>query len=214
MDMDAIAFHTKNMVESGHRVFQIHRFAEGEQAHVARLELWSDFPSGAHVIDMGSGTGEVARLMNELRDDLQFTLVNISEAQLAYSPAHMQQYCADFTNLPVSDGSYDGTMFCFSIGHSDAMKALKEATRIVRNGGVVFIYDMIRISGSNESMREVDYQVGSRFDMESAAKDCGLKLDFYMEPQDSGNYGNAVLGEEFSNVFAGTIPAIWRFIKC
>lgn len=214
MNISLVDQQTKVLIELGHRIFQIHRFADGEVAHIRRLERWSDFPYGASVIDMGSGTGEVSKLMYSIRPDLKFCLVNISQLQLDYSPPEMSSHCCDFCNVPEIDKKFDGVMFCFSIGHSDTNDAMREAYRLLKSGGVLFIYDMVRISGSNNSMNFVEYHVDSRIDMEHIAGDNGFKLDFYMEPQDNGQYGKSVLDDEYETIFNGTIPAIWRFIKC
>lgn len=216
MNIQTVDQHTKTLVDSGHRVFQVHRFARGEYSHVARLERWAEFPTNAKIIDMGSGTGEVARIMADIRKDLSFCLVNISQVQLDYSPQSMRQHCGDFCNVPESDASFDAAMYCFSIGHEDVDNALHEAVRLLVSGGVLFIYDMVRISGNNTSMAAAEYVVNSRDAMESAAENAGFALDWYMEPHDDGVYGKSVLGDGYATVdtvFGGTIPAIWRFIK-
>lgn len=214
MDVQLINELTPMMVEAGHRVLQIHRFADSDVEHVRRLERWADFPLNANVIDMGSGTGEVARILGRKRPDLFFTLVNLSEVQLRYSPKNYKWIHGDFLNVDERSEIFDAVMFCFSIGHEDHAAALKESCRLLKVGGVLFIYDMVRISGSNESMTHVEYMVLSREEFESIAVNNGFKLDLYIEPKDSGEYGKSVLGDDFNAVFNGTIPAIWRMIKC
>ena len=76
---------------------------------------------------------------------------------------------------------------------------------------MLFIYDMIRKSGNNKSMENVSYTVWPREHIESAS--IGFTLDYYMEPFDSGSYGEQVLGSEYGKIFNGTSPAIWRFTK-
>lgn len=213
MDIDTVDQQTRLLVDAGHRVLQIHRFAKDEAAHVARLERWAEFGHGSRVLDMGSGTGEVARIMQDLRPDLEFTLVNISQAQLDYSPKHMRQHLGSFCNLPMADRSYDAVMFCFSIGHEDKLAALIEASRLLRNGGVVFIYDMARVDGDNSAMNRVHFKVDSASQMMSDAALAGLTLDWYMEPRDNGEYAASVIGDSYPVIFRGTVPAIWRFIK-
>jgi ubiquinone/menaquinone biosynthesis C-methylase UbiE len=213
MNLEAVDQQTHFLVAAGHRVLQIHRFAASEREHVARLERWADFPPSAMVIDLGSGTGEVARIFNVLRPDLTFCLVNISQVQLAYSPASMKQHCCDFRSVPEPDGSFDAAMFCFSIGHADLSEALREAARLLRPGGILFIYDMARVNGDNSSMACVEYEVHARDTVEQAARAAGFSRDFYMEPHDDGEYARAVIGDAYEQVFAGTIPAIWRFVR-
>jgi ubiquinone/menaquinone biosynthesis C-methylase UbiE len=212
LDLTALADATRAAVGAGHRVFQIHRFAETEAAHLARLERWAELPDEARVIDMGSGVGEVAKRFRCIRPDLSFTLVNISAAQLEYSP-EFPSYCGDFCAVPEPNNSFDAALFCFSIGYADRDAALAEASRLLRPGGVLFIYDMVRVSGDNQGMQEVSYTVDPRADIDQAALQAGFVSDLYLEPADRGNYGKTVLGSQFDAIFHGTIPAIWRLVK-
>lgn len=214
MNLKTIDEQTKLLIEKGHKVFQIHRFAETEFKHVSRLERWAEFPQNARVADMGCGVGEVARIFKEIRPDLEFCLVNLSQVQLDYAPKQFKKHCTDFCDVPELNESFDGVMFCFSIGHADIEQALKEAHRLLKYGGILFIYDMTRIYGNNEGMHKVAYRVHALNYMEQTASGCGFDLDFYMEPSDDGSYGHSVLGREYDNVFFGTKPAVWRFVKC
>jgi SAM-dependent methyltransferase len=132
--------------------------------------------------------------------------------QLDYADQDYPAHCCDFCDVPEKDQSFDAAMFCFSIGHANHAKAIVEAKRLLKPGGVLFIYDMVRVSGSNAAMIDVDYAVYDKEFMVKVAS--GFALDFYMEPSDSGQYGREILGDGFNTVFQGTIPAIWRFTKC
>lgn len=202
MNIGLVEQQTRALVAGGYRVLQAHRFADGEFAHVARLERWAELHG--RVLDMGSGTGRVSEIMAELNTTLEFTLVNIADQ----GPV---DYRCSFLNVPEHDMSFDGAMFCFSIGHEDNRAALSEAARLLRSGGVLFIYDMVRVAGDDTLMDAVSYHVGSRSEMEAAAKN--FRLDFYMEPVDDGTFARDILGDG-AQIFAGTIPAIWRFIRC
>ena len=213
MNTDLIDSVTDNLISNGHRVFQIHRFAESDRAHVLRLAQWADFKQSSKIIDLGCGVGEVSKIMKEVRSDLNFTLVNISSVQLGYADEGFVKHCCNFCKVPEKDESFDGAMFLFSIGHSDIARALQEAYRILKEGGILFIYDMARTHGDNKNMESVSYQVNSKENMINAAEACGFKLDFYLEPSDRGGYGKSLFGDDFNIVFDGTIPAIWRLIK-
>lgn len=205
---------TPGLVEAGHKVLQFYRFADSELSHVARLEKWAEFPNNAKVIDLGCGTGEVARLMASFRPDINFTLVNISPVQLLYADKEMAAHCVSFLNVPEDDNKFDGVMFCFSIGHEDLHKSLREASRLLKKGGILFIQDMALCSGDAKNLLDLDYEVRTRAEMESSAKLTGFKLDLYCEPQDDGKYGKEVIGDSFDNIISGVIPAVWRFKKC
>jgi SAM-dependent methyltransferase len=214
MNLQLIESLTPGMVAAGHKVLQFHRFEKNEAAHVARLERWAEFPFNAKVIDLGCGTGEVARLMANLRPDISFTLVNISPVQLLYADQEMATHCVSFLDVPEKDEAFDGAMFCFAIGHEDLAKSLKETARLLKTGGVLFIQDMALCSGNAQNLAALDYEIRTRAEMERQAVLAGFKLDLYLEPQDDGRYGNEVLGDSFDELTAGTIPAVWRFKKC
>ena len=205
---------TEYLVSVGQTVLQIHRFAGTTEAHVSRLLRWAEIPDGSLVIDLGSGVGEVARLMELENPSLDFTLVNVSQAQLNYSPEHMVSHCCSFLEVPEKSGTFDAALLCFAIGHELHEAALIEAGRLLRVGGTLFIYDMVRVSGSNESMKSVEYTVLQLGELEVLAKKNGFEVDFSLYPSDSSGYGKAILGDEFDVVFTGTIPAVWRLIKC
>jgi len=211
MNLNVVNEQTKLLVDNGHKVFQIHRFAKNDESHLARLERWAELPQDAKVLDMGSGVGELAKVFTKLRPDLKFYLVNLSKLQLSYSKEFIC-HCCSFLDVPEQNESFDAVLFCFSIGHENVEIALKEAHRLLKNNGILFIYDMVRVFGNNDNMKIVEYVVNSKETMQKAA--IGFKLDFYLEPTDDGQYGKSVLGEAFNYVFNGTIPAIWRFVKC
>jgi SAM-dependent methyltransferase len=214
MDIDLINENTQAIVDAGLRVLQIHRFADSDVDHVKYLLNFAKFEKDSYVIDMGSGIGEVARIMKETRPDLDFDLVNISSEQLRFSPRNMPKILANFLEIPMPDETYDAVMFCFSIGHEDHEKSIGEARRILRTGGVLFIYDMVRVSGSNESMRDVEYSVLPVEEFLDIVESNGFDLTDYERPDEVGKYGIDVLGVEYDRIFNGTEPALWRFIKC
>lgn len=214
MDTTHIDQYTEHLVGQGVSVLQIHRFADTEADHVARLERWAEIPAYSLVADLGCGVGGVARLMKHLRPDLYFTLVNQSAKQLGYCPSGMELIEGDFcTTLENRPEHYDAAMFLFSIGHADHKEALKAAHQLLMKDGILFIYDMIRVSGDNKAMEEVQYSVLEKDEIEALFRSTGFKIDFFMQPEDDGQYGEAMLGADFKRVFKGTKPAIWRLVK-
>jgi ubiquinone/menaquinone biosynthesis C-methylase UbiE len=204
----------RTMLASGHKICQVHRLADDDLEHVRRLSRWADLPRNATVVDMGSGIGEVARLWHLGRPDLAFNLVNISRFQLDCLPDWgAKKHCCDMTDVPEPDNTFDAAVCCFAIGHVDKPgDAFKEMARLVKPGGIVFVYDMIRLRGDNRAMAELGYTVGPRGCLDDAAQANGLDLDVYMEPTPVPGFGESVLGADYEKYFAGVAPAIWRFI--
>lgn len=210
-DLEAVERATVGAVQNGHTILQAHRFAPNDFEHVRRLTLWADLPHDARVVDMGSGVGEVARIWNLFQPDIEFCLVNISPLQLELSPPDMARYCCDMTDVPEPDQAFDAAICCFAIGHVDRFKAFREMARLVKPGGIVFVYDMVRISGDNALMETIGYRVDGREVMEQYAAMADLDLDLYIEPVDGGWYGQRAIGADFDRYFGDVKPAIWRF---
>jgi ubiquinone/menaquinone biosynthesis C-methylase UbiE len=210
-NIQAVEEATRVAVENGYRVLQAHRFDQNDMLHVRRLALWADIPNGSRVVDMGSGIGEVARLWRFTQPDIEFCLVNISQAQIDMSPPDIDRHCCDMLDVPEPDGAFDAAICLFSIGHVDRFKAFREMARLVRFGGIVFVYDMVRVSGDNVELEELAYRVDGREVMEDYAQMADLRLDFYLEPVDGGWFGPNALGDDFDRYFGDVKPAIWRF---
>lgn len=130
---------------------QTHYFGQSQQDHVRQLLEWMNPCPGAHIVDAGSGVGEIPLFMSGPRPDLQFTMVNISEYQLGLSPTGEQftQVAADFTMSGLDDECADVVMFNSALCQMPINRALSEARRILKPGGKLFISDL-----SIESFRE------------------------------------------------------------
>jgi len=212
MNLALVEQATEIALRSGYRSLQVHSFAPTQREHNARLVQWAEFEPGSRVVDMGSGVGEFARAARLAMPSLDFYLVNLSQYQLDQSP-EFESHCGSYLAVPLPDGSCDAITFLFSIGHEDQAAAFNESFRLLRRGGILFVYDMVRVHGSNESMASVQYTVHPRSYMERLAQESGFKLDVYIEPHDDGSYGRFLFGKEFDAVFDGTQAAIWRWVK-
>ena len=131
---------TLQLLAGGWRILQIFQ-KDTEEDHVDFL-LERFQPVGRTVLDVGCGTGDVARLMNKRRPDLKFHLLNFSPSQLALCPEHFDRIHADAHNIPLPDNAVDNVMACYVMGHLRKNEALREFERVVKPGGVIFIYDV------------------------------------------------------------------------
>lgn len=208
---DAVEQSTVFMLQNGIYLLQAHRFAATEMEHAVRLLKWADPEHGARIIDMGSGIGAMAAAWLQVRPDLKFTLVNINKFQLDMSPASCDQLHCSMTAVHVEDDTQDMAICCFSIGHADVDDALAEMARVVRPGGVVFIYDMHCDQSSKNRLTDFAYELTEPHTLKEIAEKHGLHCDFYMEPNDRGTLKNAV--PELADVFGNLKPVIWRFIN-
>lgn len=131
-------------LEQGLRVMQTHYFGSSQQEHVSRLLNWMRPHPGAHIVDAGSGVGEIPAFMHAMRPDLEFTMVNISAHQLSLSPdgGQFRQVLADFTMSGLDSESADIVMLNSSLCQMPINQALSEAVRILKPGGTLFVSDL------------------------------------------------------------------------
>lgn len=216
MNIHAIEQATHQVVAQGIRVLNGHMLAESEREHV-RVLLDSMNPlRGAHIIDAGCGVGGVADLMRELRPDLQFTLVNLSQAQLDLCPPDLPNVLASFDDMPVESGSADIVMFNYSLCHSaDWVQTLREAGRVLREGGTLFVYDMARLAGDNDLMVKhlsaVAYPPSA---LQDVARRCGFVMEHHATHAAAANRLRDFMPAGHYDVVVGdVVPATWRFRK-
>ena len=100
---------------------------------------------GADVLDVGCGAGELVRWMRS--QGARATGVECGAEMraraLAADPGHAASYVDGVgQDLPFDDASFDAVVFSASLHHvpvDDIPAALREARRVVRRGGVVYI---------------------------------------------------------------------------
>jgi ubiquinone/menaquinone biosynthesis C-methylase UbiE len=198
----------------GHAILQSHKLGATDRAHVAALLDYFEPPHGARVLDAGCGVGTVASLMAEMRPDMRFTLLNISGAQLAMAPDSMAKVRADFHDMPFADGSFDAAMFNFSLGHGLLDRCMAEAARVLRPGGVLFIYDLAT-NDQDYLIENVGYRPHSADEMLEAAMRHWFVSGDMLKPEASTAEFVALFGQEAfeAHGFDRTWPMIYRFVK-
>ncbi|VTU38231.1 Dimethylglycine N-methyltransferase [Variovorax sp. PBS-H4] len=215
IDQPVVDQATERVLASGIRVFNGALFGDTEAEHVAVLLEALDPPEGAMVLDAGCGVGEMARLMHEARPDLQFLLVNTSEVQLAHCPEHFDRLHADFHELPVLDGVADVVVFSYALCQSgDFPRVLREAFRMLKPGGVLFINDMARLAGDNQLLEaELGAHAHTPEQLEAWAADAGFHLDFAIAPEVKLDRMRALIGNDglADKLMGDIVPTIWRF---
>ncbi len=201
--------HTPGVIVGlGLRTLHVWKLAETDSEHCAILLDHMAPPLGAQILDAGCGIGEVARLMREQRPDLHFTLLNISRAQLDLAPADMPRLLASYDAIPTPDASFDVVMFNFSICHADDwLTTLREAVRVLRPGGRVFIYDMERIGGDNALMVERVHSTAWPWQQTAqTARQAGLTLVSVCNPE-------PVRNEVFKLASEAEVHAIFDWVR-
>lgn len=212
--IEAINEATDLALEQGLRVMQTHYFGSSQRDHVRQLLEWMKPCPGAHIVDAGSGVGEIPLFMNAIRPDLEFTMVNISEYQLGMSPKgdQFKQVLADFTSSGLEAESADIVMLNSALCQMPINQALSEARRILKPGGQLFISDL-----SVESYREYP-QLHAVF---MSARQWGEVIQRHgfddmalvtFESFDISHFKDAY-GEAFEQDFPSALPFIGVFSK-
>lgn len=93
--------------------------------------------AGARVLDLGAGTGAASRAVAAVGGDpvaMDLALDMLRHDRQARPPAAAGDACA----LPFRDAAFDAVVAAFSVSHvPDPVRALAEANRVTRTGGVV-----------------------------------------------------------------------------
>ena len=214
MNIEQIDRATDGVLNRGIRVMTPFLYGPTERGHVATLLQLMAPPLGAHILDAGCGVGEVAKIMRELRPDLRFTLLNLSERQLSMSPDGMRKIIASFDAVPEADESFDVVLFSAAICHSqDWLRTLTEARRVVKEGGQVFISDMERLSGDNVLMAHMLQSAAwPQKQVVDVAQRAGLRLVAAIRPPAVEHRLRELLpAAEHQVMLGGVAPVVWRF---
>lgn len=125
------------------------RGAEPQQQAMRRAFL-SDLPFavGAHVLDVGCGTGVSTRLLanwsgiaSVIGVDLAQSLLDKAAENSAHLP-NVRYERSDGRSLPFEDRAFDAVVFDSTLSHVPAPdRALNEAFRVLRAGGLLVVFD-------------------------------------------------------------------------
>lgn len=218
-DQAALQAATDTCLASGMRVLQLFRCGN-EAAHVARLLELMAPPPDACVVDVGCGVGEVARLMLDARPDLGFILLNLSAYQLELCPEAMTRVQADMHDMPIIDACADVVMVNYTLGYADLDKFMGEAARVLKPGGILFIYDLYPRPGFEDEacalmQEKFGYRLYRAFGVHAGAAGFD-RGDVQFPPADSSHL-SPLLDDEYRAVMerltAITMPVTLRFVK-
>lgn len=97
---------------------------------------------GAHLLDLGAGTGIMCSFAHKCRDDLHLTAADPAEGMLKYAPHYVETVKAVAEGLPFDDGCFDAVLAGEAIHHfDDPHKAFAEIARVLKSGGILFVYE-------------------------------------------------------------------------
>jgi demethylmenaquinone methyltransferase/2-methoxy-6-polyprenyl-1,4-benzoquinol methylase len=97
---------------------------------------------GGSVLDLGAGTGIVGNYAHGCRSDLRFVAADPAEGMLKYVPKHVEKVTARAEALPFEADVFDAVVAGEALHHfDDPGDALAEIARVLRGGGVIFVYE-------------------------------------------------------------------------
>jgi predicted TPR repeat methyltransferase len=134
---------------------------------LAMLERLAE-PAGKDVVDVGCGGGALVRALSGL--GARVVGVEISEEQLAPAIAGDDGARARYVvgraqHLPLGDATADLVVFMRSLHHvpvADMDRALAEARRVVRPGGIAYVVEPLAQGDYFALMRLIEDEVGVR----------------------------------------------------
>ena len=100
------------------------------------------------ILDCGCGIGGTIKQIALLHPNTEIHGINISDKQIEMAKELNSSNDSilsvqDYTNTSYEDNTFDVVYFCESICYSDYKKAIKEAHRILKPNGTLYIKDLI-----------------------------------------------------------------------
>jgi SAM-dependent methyltransferase len=103
------------------------------------LELARVLPQGARVLDVGCGSGYIAHHLSAM---LGAPVSGIDVRKTVDAPIDYAAF--DGSHFPVADAAFDAVLLCYVLHHAqDQPSFLREVRRVLRDGGLVVIYEDI-----------------------------------------------------------------------
>jgi SAM-dependent methyltransferase len=137
-------------------------------------------PAGKDVVDIGCGAGALVRALTER--GARVTGVEISEEQLAPAVSGDDGSGARYVigraqRLPLDDGSIDAAVFMRTLHHVDPaelLDALREARRVLRSDGIVYVAEPLTEGDYFELTRLVEDELEVRTAAQDALASAAL----------------------------------------
>jgi len=119
------------------RIRRMHRRRKVGRAYDMALEVAKTLEPHTNILDVGCGNGFIAHHLSAL---LNTSVVGLDVGQSTSARIRYHQF--DGRHFPLPDQSFDAVLFCYVLHHAqDARLILDEARRVLREGGLMIIYE-------------------------------------------------------------------------
>lgn len=214
IDQEKLTEVSRLVHDKGMRLLQGFRLEPTELEHMAALLHHMDPAPGTKWVDLGCGFGEASRLLKTLRPDLMFWLVNNNSFQLSKVPATMPAFCCDMHEMPFEAGEFDGAMFMYSLCHADDfIVVLREAARVVKPGGQLFVFDYVRFEGDDTlTLNHLNARFIPFDALRMVLRAGGWELMSFVLPKGSDAVFRSLFDDQrvYELLFRGLRPIIWK----
>ena len=193
-NLELVNASTKAGMDRGDRIFQTHWYGDTDQEQADYLLATLNPPLNAIVLDNGCGIGKICRLFAKKRPDLQFVMTNISEYQLGFCPDGIKILC-DSHELKLPSDCVDAVMLSSTLCQLDAQVALDECYRVLVDGGILLINDMVRFNNNTELEDNLAARVVKPQKMRDQVEFAGFTVDQFSMGFGKDDKFRALLGD-------------------
>lgn len=114
---------------------------------------------GGKVLDIGSGTGWIAR---KIRKDYDIAQLDISYGMCKFSKKHGDAINADFHKLPLKENSFDAVISSYALHWANNLElAFEEVNKIIKKNGLFIL--ILPIHGSLKEVEEAFKSQGTEY---------------------------------------------------
>jgi ubiquinone/menaquinone biosynthesis C-methylase UbiE len=210
-NLELVNASTKAGMERGDRIFQTHWYADTDEGQADYLLVTLNPPLNSVILDNGCGIGEICRIFAQKRPDLEFVMTNISAYQLGFCPDGMKILC-DSHQLNLPSNCVDCVMLSSTLCQLDAQVALDECYRVLVDGGILLINDMVRDNDNTELEDNLAARVVSAQKMKDQVEFAGFTIDQFAIGNGNDHKFRALLSD-FAHWLDGVQSVIVRCIK-